>query len=79
MKFQEWQDAIKNELIAAGFQNEYAKERTLSVRGFYYSEHQHPAPECVAKKLVDTCKTGFTNEEKYINYCKKNKLKPVWI
>lgn len=75
MKYLAWRNAIENELVNAGLNSDYAKERARSVRGMYYTESTYMSPLKVAHKLIRTCMTGLTNEKIYKQYCKMHKLK----
>lgn len=79
MKFCDWRNAVENELIKAGFFPDYAKERVSSIRGLYISETQHPEPKKMAKKLIETCKTGMTYESLFKRYCCRNKIDRSWL
>jgi hypothetical protein len=79
MRYVEWRDEVEKELLTAGFQRDYAGEKARSVRGLFHSENDFPSPLAIAKKLIESCKTGLAFEEAYKAYCKKHNIKRKWL
>lgn len=70
MTFKEWNEEITNKLVELGFDKNYAKAKTIIVKGCYFDRNNYSSIECAVKMVVKRASLELLSDSER-RFCRK--------